>query len=139
MASLPTTDERYSDDRDSYQPERYGDRWAPVLVAFDDPTDNPALQGTVVGMGGSSIGTAAGRRFWVTGAVSLDAGYFADARYSSARKVAVIMHELGHVVGVAHVEDQHEVMKATAGQVSFGPGDLAGLAALGRGACAPSL
>ena len=46
------------------------------------------------------------------------------------------MHELGHVVGLAHVDDSREVMYAdNVGVTQFGSGDLAGLAALGRGRC----
>ena len=50
---------------------------------------------------------------------------------------AIVMHELGHVVGLAHVDDPRELMYAdNVGQKAFGPGDLTGLAALGRGRCA---
>lgn len=37
------TDEVPSDDRPSYQPERYGERWAPVLVAWSDAAESPRL------------------------------------------------------------------------------------------------
>jgi hypothetical protein len=46
------------------------------------------------------------------------------------------MHELAHVVGLAHVDDPRELMYAdNLGHQAFGPGDLTGLAALGRGRC----
>jgi hypothetical protein len=49
---------------------------------------------------------------------------------------AVIMHELGHVVGLAHVHDRSELMHAdNHGLTTFGPGDLQGLAQLGSGHC----
>jgi hypothetical protein len=49
---------------------------------------------------------------------------------------AIVMHELGHVVGLAHVDDRGELMYAdSVGQKTFGPGDLTGLGALGRGRC----
>lgn len=63
----------------------------------------------------------------------------------------VIMHELGHVLGAAHVTDPAQLMfggertpspggpsgPLFAGQL--GAGDRAGLAALGKGPCAPGV
>lgn len=43
------TDEPPSEDRPPCQPERYGDRWAPVLIGWQDEAENPALAGNVVG------------------------------------------------------------------------------------------
>jgi len=36
-----TTSEAPSRDRAMYQPDRYGQRWAPVLIAWHTPIDNP--------------------------------------------------------------------------------------------------
>ncbi|MCR6491586.1 hypothetical protein [Cellulomonas sp. P24] len=45
---------------------------------------------------------------------------------------------MGHLVGLGHVDDPHQLMSPTLGApVTFQDGDLAGLAQLGRGACAP--
>jgi hypothetical protein len=59
------------------------------------------------------------------------------ARPDGAKLVrAVMMHELGHVVGLAHVHDVRELMNPkTVGRTSFGPGDLEGLAELGAARC----
>ncbi len=47
------------------------------------------------------------------------------------------MHELGHVLGLAHVEDPTQLMSPTNnGQVTYADGDLTGLAKLGAGSCA---
>jgi hypothetical protein len=138
-----TTDEVWAEGRDAYQPDRYGDRWAPVLVSWATPEEVPGLAGTVAGLGGSQVASAGGPEVYVTGAVTLDAGWTAGAVRSPGGRDAVravLMHEFGHVLGLDHVADPAELMSATnEGQVGFGPGDLAGLARLGRGACEPGL
>jgi hypothetical protein len=53
---------------------------------------------------------------------------------------AVIIHELGHVLGLAHVDDPEQLMYAGANDVtSLADGDRAGLALLGTGPCVPEL
>ena len=50
--------------------------------------------------------------------------------WSSTGAGPVLLHELGHAVGLAHVGDATQVMNATAtssGPTSYGAGDLTGL------------
>lgn len=64
-----------------------------------------------------------------------------DGRYSEG---AVLLHELGHVLGLAHVRRGADELMATQRDVDYsvsdyGPGDLEGLAAVGREAgCLPN-
>ncbi|MBO9569662.1 MAG: matrixin family metalloprotease [Cellulomonas iranensis] len=138
------TDEAPADERDVYQPDRYGRRWAPVLVAWSDPGEHAALAGTVAGNAGGTSVTADGYAVYVSGQLVLDAPQIADLLTSpngSAVARAVVTHELAHVVGLAHVDDPGQLMHPTADvrQVALGPGDREGLALLGAGRCAPHL
>ena len=112
----------------------------PVLVSWARADEVHELAGNVAGIGGSvSIGTPDGRLRYVTGGVTLDAGSFARLTaqlHGEAEERAIILHELGHVVGLAHVDDDGELMSAdNVGRLDFGPGDLEGLAKLGSGPC----
>ncbi|WP_426595483.1 matrixin family metalloprotease [Cellulomonas sp. McL0617] len=129
-------------DRDAYEPELYGKRWAPVLVAWSTPDETPSLAGDTVGIGGSAPVTRNGLAVYVTGSVTLDApdltGILATPDGTDAA-LGVITHELGHVVGLDHVDDPAQLMnpRATPSVSTLQQGDLAGLAELGTGACAP--
>ncbi len=136
-----TTTERIGPTRPPIQEARYGDRWAPVLVAFTDEQQTPALKFDVVGVGGSrALPLASGDRVYVTGAVALDGPQLARVRVRFGGRAsvrAVIEHELGHVIGLDHVADSTQLMSdgLHIGVQSFGSGDRAGLARLGAGRC----
>jgi hypothetical protein len=139
----PTT-EAPSGSRDNYQPERYGKRWAPLLITWSDPGETPGLAGRVVGLGGSSYAQSPGKPLvHVAGSVTLDAPDLTavlERPNGRAQVRAVIMHELGHVVGLDHVDDPAQLMHAeNSGLTGFAAGDLAGLARLGTGECVPQL
>ena len=48
-----TTAEAPSKTRETYQPDRYGKQWAPVLIAWSTPEESPDLAGKVAGTGGA--------------------------------------------------------------------------------------
>lgn len=110
----------------------------PVLIAWSDPREDPELKGDVAGIGGSI--RAAGSRWYDTGDVTLDGPQLADilderSGFASAR--SVVLHELGHLVGLDHVDAAGELMQPEGSPdvVDWGPGDREGLAALGGGEC----
>ena len=134
------TSEAPTEPRAAIQPEQYGNGWVPVLIAFQTEAENPLLAGTVIGLGGSRaelVGRAT--RSYVTGSVRLDAAWFAEAmetRYGRAQARATLLHELGHLVGLTHVNDRSQLMFESSNAVrDFQGGDLDGLAELGRGPC----
>jgi hypothetical protein len=140
------TNELPSDERAMYQPRRYGDRWAPVLVAWTDPGEVPGLGGDVAGLGGSvSVATQGGGRSYVSGIVVIDgpdAARMVAAGEDGTQTVEdVVLHELGHLLGLAHVDSKDELMYPEGQRDVHGyqQGDRAGLAELGRGRCVPLL
>lgn len=104
----------------------------PVLVTWADVHTIPEL-GESAGFAGPSWHTGPDGRWWSSsGQVVIDPTLLPtwDAL------AAVLDHELAHVVGLGHVGDPTELMApVNTGQLSFGPGDLAGLAALGAIPC----
>lgn len=140
-----TTSEEPDRDRSPFQPERYGQEWAPVLVAWaaagtiDLPLDRRdrglAMPVAVDGSGGSPV--------YVSGQVVFNSRTRLAAGFASRHGSwgATMMHELGHLVGLDHVEDPGEMMFTFPhpGPVAWGPGDRAGLRRLGAaGGCADS-
>jgi hypothetical protein len=132
-----TTDERPRADRPPYQPDRYGHRWAPVLVAWTAPHEGGIrLRGTDRGVALPIAVGPAGDRTYVTAQVAFNAdrtdlerGFDDRARSWGS----TVLHELIHVLGLDHVDDPTQLMDVHpgAGPVELGEGDRAGLAAVG--------
>ena len=135
-----TTDENPSRERPLHV-DRYDSAYAPVLLAWSDPKRSPKLAGGIAGYAGSQPVADGNRWMYVTGSVILDGPQLDELlgqREGWADARAVVMHELGHLVGLDHVDASGELMqpKGQPGLVSWGTGDLAGFAVLGSGQCA---
>lgn len=139
------TDERPRLGRDVYQPDRYGDRWAPVLIAWSDDDEVPVLTDDVAGIGSSvAVTPETGPKTYVSGLVILDAGDMeAILREPDGERIArdIVLHELGHLVGLAHVDDPSELMypEGQADLHNYQQGDQTGLTQLGQGPCVARL
>ena len=139
------TDEVPTPERAAFQPDRYGDRWAPVLVSWRTAAEAPRLAGDVVGEAGSlAVSLGEGPRVYVTGTVTLDAEQFPEILEQpggAATASGVVLHELAHLVGLDHVADESQLLhpETVPGVTDYAAGDLAGLARLGQGPCVPEL
>ncbi|MGY1840260.1 MULTISPECIES: matrixin family metalloprotease [unclassified Modestobacter] len=138
------TDEAPSDQRSPFQPDRYGDRWAPVLVTWDTVAEQPDFAADVAGLAGSlAVSSGNGPGVYVTGLVELDAAQFTEILSRPGGQAvarAIVLHEFAHLVGLDHVDDPTQLMyPATSVVLDFAAGDLTGLSRLGAGACAPAL
>ncbi|HVL92339.1 MAG TPA: hypothetical protein VM264_03250 [Acidimicrobiales bacterium] len=119
---------------------RYGNRFAPLLIAWAPPAEI----GEAAGFGG--IVTVRGR----TAPVQVVSGFAYVARQlgrpgqtnGDALQIGVLLHELGHALGLDHADETLQVMNSVgdAGRpiTSYLDGDLAGLDRVGRRAgCLP--
>ena len=144
------TAESFSSERNPYQPGRYGKRWAPVLIVWETPAEQPRFatdaasdQPYLAGLGGSQAITGdQGSAVFVTGTIQLNAEALTRALAhpdGPAQVGGVIQHELGHVLGLGHVQDPTQLMyEHGQNEVrTFAAGDRTGLAKLGQGRCFP--
>jgi hypothetical protein len=125
-------------------------RWLPLLITWVPHAHFDYLADTnrAAAFGMPQAGDGADAQTYESGVVAIDAGGHLPlgfaGRYSDG---VVLMHELGHVMGLAHVADGNEVMWSPtvhdAGPPNlalsdWGPGDLRGLRILGQHASCPS-
>lgn len=141
-----TTDEPPSQPRPLRDAARYGEGWSPVLISWTDPEEWPALtEEEAIGFGGPSwVSTGGGEYENVAGEIQLDGAWSSEAVDAGWRSdvVHLVMHELGHLVGLDHVDVLGEVMYGGEdGELptEWGVGDRTGLAAIGTGDCDPDV
>jgi hypothetical protein len=111
----------------------------PIAVSWQDGSAIAELTNEIAGLGGSrEITGRGGSKRYVAGTIALSRDYFAylDRHHNHAEALAVLLHEFGHVLGLAHVDSSGELMyRRNIGRTALGPGDLEGLRLLGKGPC----
>jgi hypothetical protein len=143
-----TSDEPLAISRDAYQPQRYGQRWAPILIGWSalGAEAQPGATNDVIVVGrGRPLPVD---NVLVSGVLELNVDAVRD-RASGAPLPGgfgqgvttgrVILHELGHVVGLGHPSSRGQLMFAdlaahTLPTAEFGIGDRSGLRLLGAAA-----
>ena len=138
--------DRFNFGRQAYDPGRYGERWAPIVVSWGRLGSQGRDNIVTAGMANSHVVDGA----IVTGMLNLNA----DARIDTARETPVpdgfgegiswgrvILHELGHVFGLGHVQSKNAIMheallEQTLSRTEYGVGDIQAWRQLGRqGGC----
>lgn len=104
-----------------------------ITIGWATPKEVPDLGGSVAGLGGPRYrGTDPQHLRPVSGFALVDASeQLARGFDGGASEGAVLLHELGHVMGLAHSTDEHRIMyPATVPSLkaAYQPGDLAALA-----------
>lgn len=104
-----------------------------ISIAFLPDRESTRLTSTAVGMGSPSA-VLASRNEITTGTAIFSTDYLDDASRNEAR--ALVLHELGHVLGLGHTDDAEQVMAATLdADLTLGSGDIEGIRSLTK-ACA---
>jgi hypothetical protein len=137
-----TDADRFNFGRQAYDPARYGERWAPIVVSWGRLGSQGRNDVVIAGMGNGQVVDGA----IVTGMLNLNA----DARIDASRETPipdgygegiswgrVILHELGHVFGLGHVESKNAIMheallEQTRSVTQYGVGDIQAWRQIGR-------
>ena len=125
----------------AYVPYRKGSNAGPantdMAIAWATPRQVPGLAGRVLGLGGyAAVGETGSWNRITQGVAVLDSTRRLAAGFASHRSTTrglLLLHELGHALGLDHVDDRRQVMYPVLlpRAARYAGGDLRGLAAVG--------
>ncbi len=109
--------------------------WAPVTIAFvSDEVVRKLGAGRALGVA-FPVTTRMDTAQYVSGLILINVDSGMVPGFSPGGLGPTILHELGHIVGLAHVRNPFQLMSPAPIRVDWGDGDSAGLRELGRGPC----
>jgi hypothetical protein len=131
------TDEQPRRARDASIPGRYGEGWAPVLVAWVDPTTSDIpfdRRGKPAAAVARPFVAPRGERQFVSGWIAMNLRDTNPPGFGRpGDQGPTLLHEWGHILGLDHVEELGQLMERAGGRMTdLGPGDREGLRRLGR-------
>jgi hypothetical protein len=108
-----------------------------IVIAWSDASHTPELSGPTAGLGGTtwSGGLIVSGGVWMDRTL-LTWGGPGRATLRAKLIEEILLHEMGHVMGLEHVTDRHQVMYPTSygDLLGYQADDLSGLRAVGRSA-----
>ena len=116
-----------------------GNGYAPLNIAFVDRSDTDLLPADATAVGGAERIVGPEGPVYVSGSVLVSLNDISSYKpgFVPGGLGALLLHELGHSMGLDHTDSVHEIMHTPIehGPGTFGPGDLAGLTTLSSGDC----
>lgn len=105
----------------------------PVIIGWVEPSETDLLRSGVAGAAVANPLRSGSQRSIVSGAIALDAnqyGSFQNRNGDGKTRRNLLLHEIGHLLGLDHVDDRSALMHPVVGEQSpdgFAPGEASAL------------